>query len=139
MNIRVKTSNSYSISLGNKTIGLISFAGITILAILFIIPDYDTRWILIAALLIIVYSLQASQISYITLTEKEFIIEKIFKTKEKKDIKLFKGVREIFPFTHLMMIEFADNTKFLFWGKSEEELKRLIEASINKVVKLNSR
>jgi hypothetical protein len=116
-----------NISLGSKSIGIISYVAIVLLALSFALPYYD-RWeaLLVAGLLLLIYSLQASKINYVVLIEGKFLIQNIFSVAIQKDASLFHEVIELIPFTKLMRISFVDGSNYLFWGKSEIELNRLI-------------
>lgn len=119
------------ISLGNKVIGIVSFVAIIILALSFMLSYFGWETLLIAGLLISIYSSQASKINYISLSQGQFLIENIFRPAIPKKASLFNEVTELFPFTHLMSIKFKDGTSYLFWGRSDIELNRLIKETLH--------
>jgi hypothetical protein len=123
-------SEELNISLGNKIIGIISFASIVLLGLIFVLSYLVWETLIISTLLISVYSIQASSINYIRLAQGQFSIENIFKVTKKKDSSLFDEVTELIPFTHLMRIKFKDGSSYLFWGRSQSELNRSIKNAI---------
>lgn len=118
------------VSLGNKLMGTISFVAIILLALAFVLPYFRWETLLVGGLLILVYSLQATMIRYISLGQRQFFIENIFRPVVQKDASLFDEVTELVPFTHLMRIKFKDGSSYLFWGKSEIELNQSIRRAL---------
>ncbi|WP_158857327.1 hypothetical protein [Lunatibacter salilacus] len=114
------------ISLGNKVIGIISFITVMFMALLFVIVSVDGYMLLISFLLISIYSFQASKIKYIEVIDKQFIIKNVFKKDLTKDLRMYKKVSRI-GFSNLMEIEFLDESKYYFWGKSEKCIDNYIK------------
>ncbi len=114
------------ISLGNKAIGIISFVSVISLAILLAVISFDGYLLIISFLLVLIYSFQASKISYIKVSNRQFVIENVFKKRIIKDLKTYRKVSRL-GFSNLMEIEFSDNSKYYFWGKSEKSIDTYIK------------
>lgn len=127
------TSTILKIGLGSKVIGIISFIAIILLALSFVLPYFRWETLLVAVLVILIYSFQASKINYIRLNQGQFIIESIFRPIIRKETSLFCEVVELIPFSHLMRIKFKDGSSYVFWGKSDIELNRVIKKAIEQV------
>jgi hypothetical protein len=122
--------STLKISLGNKIIGTIAFVVIILFALSVALPYFSWETLLVAALLVSIYSFQASRINYVSFGQGQFFIENMFKPVIRKDAFLFDKVVEIFYYTHLMKIKFKDGSSYLFWGKSDVELNRLIRETM---------
>lgn len=114
------------ISLGNKVIGIISFVAVMFMALLFVIVSVDGYMLIISFLIIFIYTFQASKITYIEVINKNFIIKSVFKRDLTKDLKMYKKVSRI-GFSNLMEIEFSDESRYFFWGKSEKSIDNYIK------------
>jgi len=114
------------ISLGNRVIGIISFVSMMSMALLFAVISVHGYLLIISFLLILVYSFQASKITYVEVVNKQFVIESVFKKRVIKDLKMYKNVSK-FGFGNLMEIEFLDKSRYFFWGKSEKSIDNYIK------------
>jgi len=114
------------ISLGNKVIGIITFVIVVIVSFILIAISTEGYFLIISLLLILIYSIQASKITYIKVSNGKFFIENIFKRTVTKDLKEYKNVSKL-GFGNLMEIQFMDNSRYLFWGKSLSSIKNQIK------------
>ena len=115
-----------NISLGNKVIGIISFVAVVAIALLFIAISVEGYFLIIALLLVCVYSFQASKISYIEVVNGQFVIENVFKNRVLKGLKEYKKVSKL-GFGNLMEMQFLDESRYFFWGKSEKNIDSYIK------------
>ena len=115
-----------NISLGNKVIGIITFVIVVIVSFILIAISTEGYFLIISLLLILIYSIQASKITYIKVSNGKFFIENIFKRTVTKDLKEYKNVSKL-GFGNLMEIQFMDNSRYLFWGKSLSSIKNQIK------------
>ena len=121
-------NQSLKISLGNKTVDVVSLVAVASGAILFL--GFQRWGWLVSLFILLIYLIQSSNTYNITLIHDVFLIENIFRASIRIDISHFDSVYEVIPFTHLMKIKFKDGSDYLFWGKSETELNRVIRESI---------
>lgn len=125
------TNPSLKISLGSKVIGIISYIAIILLSLCFALPYFKLETLAIGVLLVVIYSLQAGKITYVSLSQDKFVIENIFRADIEKEGFLFDEIVEQIPFTHLMKIKFKDGSSFFFWGRSDDELNHLIKKTLH--------
>ena len=113
------------ISYGNKTIGMITFVSVIIIALIFSIILFNGYLLIATFFLVLMYSFQTSKIYYIKVMSRQFIIENVFKGQILKDLEMYKKVSKI-GFGNLMKIEFSDNSKYYFWGESVKSIDRYV-------------
>ena len=129
LNTTVDNKFNVTVSAGNKTIGLISYISVILVGlVLILIPPLSWQAVLAGVLLILVYSLLTSKITYVTISNKALWFESVFfKSRIEKDIILYEKVVQVIPFFALMEIHLKDKTKFFCWGSSAEKIDTLIK------------
>lgn len=119
-----------NLSLGNKTIGYISFFSTAIVVIVLVIQLHLYTTVA-GVLLLTFYSFQAVKICYIKISDRHFVIENIFKRTVTKDITSFKKISTVGFGLNLMIMRFQDGSSYLFFGNSKEQIEERIIKYMN--------
>lgn len=111
---------------GNKKIAQFSAAALILLALILLISDFSFLTFGFVMIMLAAYSSYAAITHYIHLQQNKFIIQNLFKKDVEIDLELFKDIEQLLPFHSLMRIHFHDGKSFLFYGKSEAEIRMRI-------------